>query len=288
MEVEKPAPVTTIPGRRKTPNKIAKGLKSDDGSIAARITLLPTLRWGNQYTYPHNHPSVAPQPTHLAPLITTRKLPSPRGNTLIFDAPSRVAHRATDHHPTAEPEATRLMKRKFANLCSDDSTHPLDDSPSLMRMAGPIPDSSSSLLEKTYDCPTVEPESVCPMKQRKLADLELHGSTRTSDDRPPLMAHPVPELSDLLGLDVPACKRLISGSLSQQQVISLIKAIFASKDEVEMISNLRGDDTQAFVDVIYEVRSASWALSEAWSNHLPLLIRLSISRISNHHYEEVV
>ena len=129
--------------------------------------------------------------------------------------------------------------------------------------------------------PTVELGAVRPMKRRKFAGLHSHGSTRTSDDSPPLMVHPVPEF----GLDVPACKRLISGALSQQQVIYLIKVIFTSKDEVAMIRDLRGDDAQAFVDTVYEVRSASWALSEASSNHLPSLIRLWISRISNHYYE---
>ena len=91
--------------------------------------------------------------------------------------------------------------------------------------------------------------------KRKLANLHSHGSNRTPDDSPPLMAPPVPELSDLLCLGEPACKRLISGSLSQEQAVSLIKAIFTSKDEIAMIRDLRGDDAQAFVDVVNEVRS---------------------------------
>ena len=102
--------------------------------------------------------------------------------------------------------------------------------------------------------PTAKPGTVRPMK-RKLANSHSHDST--SDDSPPLMARPIPELSDLLGLGVPAYKRLIGGSLSQEQVISLIKAILTSKDEAAMIRNLRGEDAQAFVDVVNEVRSAS-------------------------------
>ena len=89
-------------------------------------------------------------------------------------------------------------------------------------------------------------------------------STRTSDsDGPPLVVHPVTDSPDLLDLDAPACKRLISRSLSPQQIVSLIGAIFTSKDEVAMIRDLDGDDSQAFVDVVYEVRSVSCVLSEA-------------------------
>ena len=71
------------------------------------------------------------------------------------------------------------------------------------------------------------------------------------------MVRPVPDSSDSLDPDAPACKRLISGSLSSQQIVPLIGAIFTSKDEFEKISDLRGGDIQAFVDVVYEVRSAS-------------------------------
>ena len=277
-EVEKPAPVTTILERQKTPNKIAKGLESDDGSNAARTTLVRALRPGNQHPSSHDRPGVAPQPTHSTPPITTRESPSPRDSTLIFEFPSRMAHphRVTDHHPTAEPEATRLVKRKLADLRSHASTRTSDDGPPLIQMARPVWDpsefldidvpaskrvTSGYLLKTMYNCPTVEPEVVRPTKRRKFAGLHSHGSTRTSDDRPSLMAHPVPELSGLPGLDLPACKRLISGSLSQQQVISLIQAIFTSKDEVAMIRDLRGDDAQAFVDVVNEVHSTSSHLS---------------------------
>ena len=71
------------------------------------------------------------------------------------------------------------------------------------------------------------------------------------------MVRPVPESSDPLDPDAPACKRLISGPLSSQQIIPLIVTIFTSRDEFERISDLRGGDIQAFVDVVYEVRSVS-------------------------------
>jgi hypothetical protein len=61
--------------------------------------------------------------------------------------------------------------------------------------------------------------------------------------------------SNLVNLDAPACKRLISRTFSPQEVTSLIEAIFMSKDEVRMVRDLRGDDAQTFIDVIHEVRS---------------------------------
>ena len=91
------------------------------------------------------------------------------------------------------------------------------------------------------------------------SSLPLHSrdSTCPSDDGLPLVTHPVPDSSNLVALDAPACKRLISRSFSPQQVTSLIEAIFTSKDEIAMIRDLRGDDAQTFVDVINEVRSTS-------------------------------
>ena len=82
-------------------------------------------------------------------------------------------------------------------------------------------------------------------------------SLHNSPSAPPLMTHPAPESPDLLGPDAPACERLIRGSHSPQQLVSLIEAIFTSTDEVAMIRDLRGEDAQTFVDVVNEVRSAS-------------------------------
>lgn len=88
--------------------------------------------------------------------------------------------------------------------------------------------------------------------------LHSRDSTCPSDDSLPLTIHPVPDLSNLVGLGVPACARLISRSFSPQQVISLIEAIFTSKEEVAMVRDLRRDDAQTFVDVVNEVRSTSY------------------------------
>ena len=54
--------------------------------------------------------------------------------------------------------------------------------------------------------------------------------------------------------ETPAWKRLTSRSLPPPEVISLIKAIFTNRDEVEVICDLRGDDAQSFIDAIHKVR----------------------------------
>ena len=54
--------------------------------------------------------------------------------------------------------------------------------------------------------------------------------------------------------DPPACRSLISHALSPHEAISLIQKILASESEIKAIGDLSGDDAQAFIDVIYEVR----------------------------------
>ena len=51
----------------------------------------------------------------------------------------------------------------------------------------------------------------------------------------------------------PAWKQLISPTLAIHKRIPLIESIFSDHDEVEVVGHLRGDDAQAFVDVIDEV-----------------------------------
>ena len=78
------------------------------------------------------------------------------------------------------------------------------------------------------------------------------------------MAEPEDELAiatTLESLDAPACTSLIRRTFSPPEVISLIEAIFTSKDEVKMLRNLRGDDAQTFVNVISEVRPALFPFS---------------------------
>jgi len=68
-------------------------------------------------------------------------------------------------------------------------------------------------------------------------------------------AFPSPNSSVLLDYDNSACKRLISGVHSQQQVIELLEKIFTNKDEIKTIGYLRAHEAQAFIDVLDEVRS---------------------------------
>ena len=72
------------------------------------------------------------------------------------------------------------------------------------------------------------------------------GKASTYDPKPLSVTHPVDS-------DTPAWKSLISRPLTPSDVISLIGMIFISKDEVKTVFNLRGNDAQAFVDVIHEV-----------------------------------
>jgi len=68
-------------------------------------------------------------------------------------------------------------------------------------------------------------------------------------------AFPTPNSSVFLDYDNSACKRLISGDHSQQQVIELLEKIFTNKDEIKTIGYLRAHEAQAFIDVLDEVRS---------------------------------
>lgn len=51
----------------------------------------------------------------------------------------------------------------------------------------------------------------------------------------------------------PAWKQLISDVLDTQQRISLITSIFSEQGGSEVVRHLRGEDAQAFIDVIDEV-----------------------------------
>ena len=84
-------------------------------------------------------------------------------------------------------------------------------------------------------------------------DQPCEGLETVVEPEDELMIYPVPDSPILVNLDAPACKRLISRTLSPQEVTSLIEAIFTSKDEVKMVRDLRGDDAQTFIDVIHEV-----------------------------------
>ena len=81
-----------------------------------------------------------------------------------------------------------------------------------------------------------------------------YGDTRAHDGDLSLIVYPTPGSSTHVDLSAPAYKRLISHIPPPHQVISLIQAIFTSKDEVNAIGHLRGENAQTFIDVIHEVR----------------------------------
>ena len=56
------------------------------------------------------------------------------------------------------------------------------------------------------------------------------------------------------GSDPPAWKRLISRTLTTQERVSLITTIFSERDGLEVATFLSGEDAQAFIDVVDEVR----------------------------------
>ena len=104
----------------------------------------------------------------------------------------------------------------------------------------------------------------------------------TRDDGLPLMVHSVPDSSNLVDLDVPACKRLISRTPSPQEVTSLIETIFMSKEEVKMIRDLRGDDAQTFVDVIHGICFAFSFLRRSLTTYFLPLLRSRTSTFCRH------
>jgi len=59
----------------------------------------------------------------------------------------------------------------------------------------------------------------------------------------------------LVDREPPAWKRLVTYALEAQERVSLITDIFSEQDEPEAVEHLRGEDAQAFVDVIDKVRS---------------------------------
>lgn len=59
----------------------------------------------------------------------------------------------------------------------------------------------------------------------------------------------------ILDPDNSACKRLISCTHSQQQIVQLLEEIFTSKEELKMIGSLHGDEAQIFIDTLDQVRS---------------------------------
>jgi hypothetical protein len=108
------------------------------------------------------------------------------------------------------------------------------------------PPSSTSIFDVNRDVPTFVSDIHMLHSQEGAADQH-------DDNLPPMDPTPGPYIP--ADSHVPACKRLTSLShpYFPHEVISLIEAVFKSKDEVKKVDHLRGDDAQTFVDVIHEV-----------------------------------
>ena len=85
-----------------------------------------------------------------------------------------------------------------------------------------------------------------PIRKQKVAEI---------DNREPLfITRDTTQRSSVTAdSEAPAWKRLISLTLLPHEIISLIEVIFASRDEVQAICVLHGDDAQTFIDVIHGV-----------------------------------
>ena len=92
-------------------------------------------------------------------------------------------------------------------------------------------------------------------------------------------------------LGTQAWKRLIGRAFSSHEVISSIEATFTSADVLEITRDLRGDDSQSFVNVIHKVQSTplfaryrmiTLILFDPFVKHLSSLIRLWVCLTSHH------
>jgi Rad3-related DNA helicase len=92
----------------------------------------------------------------------------------------------------------------------------------------------------------------------------------------PSTLHTASDPSILFDLKSSACRRLISHTLSPHETISLIKAIFTSEAETNVIRDLRGDDAQTFIDVVYGVRFHNFI---SFSRHLLIAFFALISHL---------
>ena len=70
---------------------------------------------------------------------------------------------------------------------------------------------------------------------------------------PELLCSPGPAIH--ADVDHPGWERLVRSPLAIHERVILITTIFSNRDEVGMLRHLCRDDAQAFIDVIYEVRS---------------------------------
>jgi len=86
-------------------------------------------------------------------------------------------------------------------------------------------------------------------------DAETSVSENCAYSAPPCRPYAEHQLLRFLNFDVLAYGRLIKRAFTPHELPSLIEATLSSEDEGDAIRRLLGDDAQAFIDVIDEVRS---------------------------------
>lgn len=87
-------------------------------------------------------------------------------------------------------------------------------------------------------------------------------TTSVSESGTPLASPLLPAPLSFLNFNTLACGRLIRRTFALHEFPSLIEAISLSKDEIDVVDCLSGDDAQALIDVIDEVSPTPAHLSE--------------------------
>lgn len=208
------------------------GLEAVDSGLTAVITSLPTLLIVDE---PFRNEDVAP--ARLPPS------PSPRDNA--SSDPTLPQHAEEGSYPQT---VQGMVIASLQSTMSQEGVCNTRRSEHTPLYPGELPQLSGNLDQNT-DYSTQRPASCCR--------VDIHGTPL------PPTVDPTPGVSILVDDSMPAYKRLISSDFSPQELISLIGAIFTSKDEVKMICNLRGDEAQTFIDIIHEVHSAAFHFRDA-------------------------
>jgi len=206
-----------------------------------------------QENYPHLNQRYKPPPTHLP----QKKPTAFKYLKMFFGEILPLDHSTTPYKPP-KTQKTETVQAPLHTV-----HHPLNNPQPFFPSSSNVP--MSTPASSTFGVPEVRVE----------ANVLSYGENKSS-----IIVDP----------DAPACKRLISKAFFPHEVTSLIETIFTSKDQVKMIGDLRGDDAQAFIDVIHKVCFTPlhfWARSDylALFGSFPFqlsLIRLWISWISHH------
>lgn len=221
---------TTVPGpvyagRMESP--ISHSEPSESNEVGTELTVAASL----QTFRTHNEPFQGAAPTQLS---------SPLLNPVIFD-PSSSRYAGADYRPQTVPD--EAVASPQSALPQDVVHHVASLGHTLELLDGQLQLNVNPAQRASNFS---QPEPLCDLPHTHNDDAPL---TVDSTPSPTLVNH-----------DPPACKRLISRTLSLDEAIPLIETIFTSREEVNTIGDLHGDDAQAFVDTLHQVRSAIFPL----------------------------